>query len=115
VPVLRHRFTAWLHDLRWPVEGALDLAVVMNEAVTNAVDHAHHDRAADDRAADEMAIVDLVAVHAVVDGMSIGPPPDGLRWARVTVRPATAGGAWAPAPPTTLLHPEAVAWCSCAG
>lgn len=38
---VRHRVQRWLADLDWPVDAAADIVFAVNEAVTNAVEHAY--------------------------------------------------------------------------
>lgn len=41
LPVVRDRVRLWLAELGWPVEAAADIVLAVNEAVTNAVEHAY--------------------------------------------------------------------------
>jgi serine/threonine-protein kinase RsbW len=79
VPIVRHRLRVWLATLDWPTPAAEDLAYVVNEAVTNVVEHAYPppDRADPDtpRFGDEAAAapnqtVEILAAVQLLDGRS---------------------------------------------
>ena len=41
LPVVRDRLQLWLAELGWPAEAAADIVLAVNEATTNAVEHAY--------------------------------------------------------------------------
>lgn len=79
--VLRDRMRAWLDQHGWPAEGSADLVLAVNEAVSNAVDHAYPDD-------DATATVD-VQLRVVA--------AEGHRWIEAVVRDH---GRWQPPPAT---------------
>ncbi len=62
LPVVRRRLQDWLHDLDWPVEPAQDIVLAVNEAVTNAVEHAYSGVDPDAVGAGAAAPIDVRAV-----------------------------------------------------
>ncbi|MFL6133011.1 MAG: ATP-binding protein [Nocardioidaceae bacterium] len=75
---VRQRLRSWLAGLGWPDEHAEDIVLAVNEAVTNAIEHAHP----------EVAAVEIDIAGCAVAGR------DG---ARAIVRVAD-HGRWRPAP-----------------
>jgi len=41
VPTVRHRLRAWLETLAWPERDLDDVLIAVNEACTNAIEHAY--------------------------------------------------------------------------
>ena len=70
LPAVRRWLQDWLHDLGWPVEPAQDIVLAVNEAVTNAVEHAYSGVDRDAVGAGAAASID---VRAVVE-RSADPP-----------------------------------------
>ena len=49
MPIVRHRLRAWLETLAWPEPDLDDVLIAVNEACTNAIEHAYLARVGNER------------------------------------------------------------------